>query len=172
MYAAAASASQHGLPRHHDRARDRDAAASHRLRDAIATNRRSACELGISSMSQNSCTGHDAPLDSVCEQTLRGVAERDSRRKKNLRTSLRKPASRRIGSARRSGNRANRLSAIRKHGCSDRSGKPLDEARRRLHRTDSRLREVLRTPRRTRPRAAIGVRSGSERAAVRDRASP
>ena len=92
--------------------------------------------------------------------------------KKILRTSLRKAASRRIGSARRSGNRANRLSPIRKHGCSDRSGKPLDEARRRLHRIDSRLREVLGTPRKTPLRAAIGVRSGHELATVRDRASP
>jgi hypothetical protein len=85
VYAAAASALQHGSPRRHDRARARDAAASHRLRDAIATNRTSACELGISPMSENSCTGHAARLDSVCDdarETLSSVAEHDFRRKK------------------------------------------------------------------------------------------
>jgi hypothetical protein len=86
VYAAASSALQHGLPRRHRRIVSTLRASSHRPRDSMATNRRSACELGISSMSENSCTARDARLDSVCDdarEALRGVAERDFRRKKN-----------------------------------------------------------------------------------------
>jgi hypothetical protein len=48
-------------------------------------NRKSPCELGITSMSENSCTTHDARLDSVCDdapKALLGVAERNFQRKK------------------------------------------------------------------------------------------
>jgi hypothetical protein len=92
--------------------------------------------------------------------------------KKILRTSPRKAARRHIGSARRSGNRANRFSSSRKHGRTDRSCKRLTRRGGGLHRVDSRLREALRTPRRTLPCTAAGARSGNNRADVRDRASP
>jgi hypothetical protein len=49
-------------------------------------NRKNHCELGITSMSENSCTTHRARLDSVCDdapKALRGVGERIFRRKKN-----------------------------------------------------------------------------------------
>jgi hypothetical protein len=85
--------------------------------------------------------------------------------KKILRTSPREAASRRIGRARRSGNRANRFSSSRKHRRSDRSCKRSTRRGGGLHRIDSRLRAALRTPRPARAAGAIA-------AYVRDRASP
>jgi hypothetical protein len=86
VYAAASSASQHGSRRRRDGGISTLRAPPLRPDDPIATNRKSACELGISAMSKNSCTTRNARLDSVCDDAraaLRGVAERDFRRKKN-----------------------------------------------------------------------------------------
>jgi hypothetical protein len=85
--------------------------------------------------------------------------------KKILRTSPRKAARRRIGSARRSGNRANRFSSSRQHRCSDRSRKHS------TRRCGGRHPRRFRSPRGT-ANAATGARSGSSLADVRDRASP
>jgi hypothetical protein len=49
-------------------------------------NRKNHCGLGITSMSENSCTVQRARLDSVCDdapKALRAVAGRDFHRKKN-----------------------------------------------------------------------------------------
>jgi hypothetical protein len=86
VYAAASSAPQHGPPPRRDRHAPTSRATTRLRRDPVATNRKSLCELGITSMSENSCTTHDARLDSVCDdapEALRGLAERNFRREKN-----------------------------------------------------------------------------------------
>jgi hypothetical protein len=89
--------------------------------------------------------------------------------KKILRKSRRRAAPTCIGCARRSAERPNRSRAIRKTGCSDRSGKPLDEAFARTSRRRFASLETLGTRRRR-----IGAKPAERRKparAIRDRAS-
>jgi hypothetical protein len=92
VYAAALRASQHGSPRRRGGGTSASRAPSQRPRDPIAANRRNTCELGISSMSENSCTTRDARLDSVFDEApkaRRGVAERAFRHQKKFCVHLR-----------------------------------------------------------------------------------